>query len=125
MQVTLHTNQSFYYPLLNYFRFHPKILRISTSLLSSSSSKMLWPQIKDYEDFGILFSLIIDEAFLSSKFFCSISHDLSYHKMLKTDNLLQKITFLITDENQKIVTFAKSTHIMIQCKITANIEDHD
>ena len=86
---------------------------------------MLWPQIKGYEHFGNLFSLIIDEGFLSSKFFCSISHDLSHHQILETENLLQKIKFLITDENQMIVTFAKSTNILIHCVITANIEEND
>ena len=50
----------------------------------------------------------------------NISHDLSYHKMLKTEDLLQKITFIITDENLRIVKFAKMTNILIQCVITPN-----
>ena len=102
------------------YRFHPKILRFSTDLLSASNQKNFWPKIYQHEHFENIHQIVVDDAFLSSNFFCSISHDLSYHRMLKTEDLLQKITFIVTDENLKIVKFPKMTNILIQCTITPN-----
>lgn len=92
-------------------RHHPKLIRVCTDVLSSSENKQLWPTDDEFADFQTIYCQIIDESTYQQRFIHKTSMDLDFHRMLRSQNTLESLTFLLQDECGKIVYFPRNTYV--------------
>lgn len=90
-------------------RFHPRILHIACDILSTSDQKFLRPINSDYPNFQTIHSILVEDHHFSSHFFSKNSDDITFHRMLKTENLLQRFHIVTLDENERPVTFPRNS----------------
>ena len=90
-------------------RFHPKILNITCDILSTSDQKMLRPVNEDFHNFRSLSTIVVDENHFNTRFFCKNSDDIFFHRMLKTETLLQRFHIFVCDENDRQVHFPRNS----------------
>ena len=106
-------------------RFHPKVINFACDLLSTSDQKILRPQNEDYPDFHTLYSLFVEQCHFDTRFFCKNSTDISFHRMLKTESLLQRFHILSLDENERKIWFPRNTIFSAKLVIMPCITDFD
>ena len=92
-------------------RHHPKLIRVCTDVLSSSENKQLWPADDEFAGFQTLYCQTIDESTYQQRFIHKTSTDLDFHRMLRSQNTLESLTFLLQDECGKIVYFPRNTYV--------------
>ena len=98
-------------------RNHPKLIRLSTNILSASENKDLWPKNEDFPEFHTIFCTAIDETTIQQRFIHKSSSDLEYHRMLRSENSLQQIALLVQDQNSRIVCFPRNTYIFVTIRL--------
>ena len=90
-------------------RNHPKILHIACDILSTSDQKVLRPINADYPNFQTIHSILVEDHHLTSRFFSKNTDDVTFHRMLKTETLLQRFHILTVDENERPVTLPRNS----------------
>lgn len=106
-------------------RFHPKLIKFACDLLSTSDKKILRPQNDDFPNFHTLFTLLIEQCHFDTRFLCKNSNEIVYHRMLKTESLLQRFHVLSLDENERRVWWPRNTIFSAKLVIMPYITDFD
>ena len=106
-------------------RFHPKVLNILCDVLSTSDQRIVRPINEDFPNFKSLFSILVDENHFNTRFFCKNSDEITYHRMLKTETLLQRFYILICDENERQVHFPRNSLFYAKLVIAPNKNEID
>ena len=103
--------------LLCGIRHHPKLVRVLTDVLSPSENKNLWPTLDEFAAFQTIFCIHIDESTLQQRFIHKTSTDVDFHKMLRSENSLQKFSLLFCDENGRILSFPRNTYVFATVRL--------
>ena len=98
-------------------RNHPKLIRLSTNILSASENKDLWPKNEDFPEFHTIFCAAIDETTIQQRFIHKSSSDLEYHRMLRSENSLHQIALLVQDQNSRIIFFPRNTYVFVTIRL--------
>ena len=98
-------------------RHHPKILRVSTNVLSGSDNKDLWPPNQDFPEFQTIYSAPVDDSTFQQRFIYKNDSELQFHRLLRSENSLQQIALLITDQCGRIVFFPRNTYIFARIRL--------
>ena len=98
-------------------RNHPKLVKLSTNILSTSDNKDLWPQNPDFPNFQTIFSITIDESTFQQRFIHKTSSELEYHRLLRSENSLEQIALLATDQCGRIIFFPRNTYLFAALRL--------
>ena len=98
-------------------RNHPKLIRLSTNILSASENKDLWPKNEDFPEFHTIFCAAIDETTIQQRFIHKTSSELDYHRMLRSENSLHQIALLVQDQNSRIIFFPRNTYVFVTIRL--------
>ena len=90
-------------------RFHPRILRVATDIITTNGIVDNWLGSTDNSNFNILHSFTIDEAHMQSRFISKTDSELNPHRIMKTENFLDQIKIKILDENCNKIFFPVQT----------------
>ena len=103
--------------LLCSIRHHPKLVRVLTDVLSPSENKNLWPTSDEFAAFQTIFCIHIDESTFQQRFIHKTSTDVDFHKMLRSENSLQKFSLLFCDENGRMLSFPRNTYVFVTIRL--------
>ena len=92
-------------------RNHPKLVKLSTNVLSASDNRDLWPQNPDFPNFQTIFCVSIDESTFQQRFIHKSTSELEYHRLLRSENSLQQIALLTTDQCGRVIFFPRNTYL--------------
>ena len=98
-------------------RHHPKIVHVSTNVLSASDNRNPWPINDEFPDFQTIYSHPVDDTTFEQRFIHKNSSDLNFCRMLRTHNSLQQIKLLMTDECGHILFFPRNTYVFASVRL--------
>ena len=104
-------------------RHHPKIVRVSTNVLSASDNKNPWPISDKFSEFQTIYSHPIDDSTFAQRFIHKSSSELNFCRMLRTHNSLQQIKLLMTDECGHVLFFPRNTYVFATVRLEALSKD--
>ena len=99
-------------------RHHPKIVRVSTNVLSGSDNKDdLWPPNPDFPEFQTIFCVAVDDSTFQQRFINKSDSELEFHRMLRSENSLHQISLLITDQCGRVIFFPRNTYVFARIRL--------
>ena len=98
-------------------RNHPKLVKLSTNILSASDNRDLWPQNPDFPNFQTIFCLSVDESTFQQRFIHKTSSELEFHRLLRSENSLQQIALLATDQCGRVIFFPRNTYLFAAIRL--------
>ena len=104
-------------------RNHPKLVKLSTNILSASDNRDLWPQNPDFPEFQTIFCISIDESTFQQRFIHKNTSELEYHRLLRSENSLQQIALLTTDQCGRVIFFPRNTYLYAAIRLEALSKD--
>ena len=97
-------------------RPHPRLLHIITDL-AGPLKKDLWLKNTKFEDYNIIYTLVIDDVAISNKFLTKMSDDVIFYRMNSLKTSLNSIDVYITDENFQVLDFMPLCYCRLAIKI--------
>ena len=86
-------------------------------MLSGSDNKDLWPPNQDFPEFQTIYSAPVDDSTFQQRFIYKNDSELQFHRLLRSENSLQQIALLITDQCGRIVFFPRNTYIFARIRL--------
>ena len=96
--------------LYSCLRFQPKIIYITTDLVSSRT-RNLWIGSSIGNDCNVLDSIVLDEQMLKRHFIFKQSGDVRYFKLRPSKHILDRFKMIIVDENFRTCQFARRCYV--------------
>ena len=97
-------------------RPYPRIIHVITDLVGPLK-RDLWLSHTRFENYNIIYSLIIDETAIANKFISKQHDDILYYKMSNLKNSLNSVEIFLIDENFQQVDFSSLCYCRLAIKI--------
>ena len=97
-------------------RTMPRIIHITTNIVATKG-RNTWPRSAKFEDYEVIYSLMVDELCLNSRSISATNCIETFHKLRHTHLLLETMSFSIMNENMRLCNFAQKTYTKLGFKI--------
>ena len=106
-------------------RPYPKLIRIATDLLSFSQIKDNWLNQSEFSEYHVLFTQILDTATIESRFIAKNDDGTTFHRMLRSHNIINAINILLVDENSQLINFPRHSIVHLGLSLTPYHKEND
>ena len=104
-------------------RYHPRLIHIACDIVSISESKDFWLINSQYENLSVIHSQTMENQSLENRFITKPDSTLKQLKLVRNAKLIEKIRFVILDENGRKINFPERTIVRLGLEISAMHEN--
>ena len=106
-------------------RPHPKLIRIASDLLSFSQIKDNWLNQSEFSDYHVLFTQILDPSTIEARFIAKNDEGTTFHRMLRSQNIINAINILLVDENSRKINFPRHAIVHLGLSLSPYNQEND